>query len=274
MKKISIIIAFVQFQFAYSQVIVDDFPLSKIIEETSGLEIIGDYLITHNDSEGDASLYYLSKEGEIMKERKVDSAVNKDWEDITKDEMYIYILDAGNNFNNRKDLKIYKIPINENGSEKTQIISFDYPEQDSYKIDKNTVYDAEGLISIDDKLLIFTKNRKEKITEIFSIPKIQGDYRARKIKTLNVNSIVTGADYNSDLKLLALTSTIDFFEYYIITINDFTLNLNNRYEINMMKIPVGQTQVEAVKIIDKNSFWITSEDESGKKNARLLRLEI
>jgi hypothetical protein len=274
MKKISIIIAFVQFQFACSQVIVDDFPLSKIIEETSGLEIIGDYLITHNDSEGDASLYYLSKEGEIMKERKVDSAVNKDWEDITKDEMYIYILDAGNNFNNRKDLKIYKIPINENGSEKTQIISFDYPEQDSYKIDKNTVYDAEGLISIDDKLLIFTKNRKEKITEIFSIPKIQGDYRARKIKTLNVNSIVTGADYNSDLKLLALTSTIDFFEYYIITINDFTLNLNNRYEINMMKIPVGQTQVEAVKIIDKNSFWITSEDESGKKNARLLRLKI
>ena len=65
MKKIFILISFVQFQFTYSQIIVNDFPLSKIIEETSGLEIIGDYLITHNDSDGYPILYYLSKDGEI-----------------------------------------------------------------------------------------------------------------------------------------------------------------------------------------------------------------
>ena len=274
MKKIFILIAFVQFQFIYSQIIVSDYPLSKIIEETSGLEIIGDYFITHNDSKGYPILYYLSKEGKIIKRREVKSAVNKDWEDITKDDKYIYISDTGNNYSNRKDLKIYKIPINENSAEKTQIISFNYPEQDSFKINTNTIFDAEGLISIDDKLLIFTKNRKKKITEIYSIPKIQGDYRAKKIKTLNVNSIITGADYNSDFKLLALTSTIDFTEYYLITVSDFNLYSNNDYQINMIKIPIGKTQVEAVKIIDKNNFWITSEDESGTKHARLLRLKI
>ena len=91
---------------------------------------------------------------------------------------------------------------------------------------------------------------------------------------MNVNSIITGADYNSDLKLLALTSTIDFTEYYIITINDFNLYSNKVYQINLIKIPIGKTQVEAIKIIDKNNFWITSEDESGKKYARLLRLKI
>lgn len=274
MKFYFIVITFFYFQFTYSQTIVDDYSLSKIIEETSGLEIIGDYLITHNDSEGDPILYYLAKDGEIIKERKVESAVNKDWEDITKDDKYIYILDAGNNFNNRKDLKIYKIPINEDSSEKTQIISFDYPEQNSFKINTNTIFDAEGLISIDDKLLIFTKNRQKKITEIYSVSKIQGDYRAKKIKILNVNSIITGADYSSDFNLLALTSTIDFIEYYIITINDFNLYSNIGYQINMMKIPIGKTQVEAIKIIDKNNFWITSEDESGNKHARLLRLKI
>ena len=274
MKKIFILIAFVQFQFIYSQIIVSDYPLSKIIEETSGLEIIGDYFITHNDSKGYPILYYLSKEGKIIKRREVKSAVNKDWEDITKDDKYIYISDTGNNYSNRKDLKIYKIPINEDSTEKTQIISFDYPEQDSFKINTNTIFDAEGLISIDDKLLIFTKNRKKKITEIYSIPKIQGDYRAKKIKTLNVNSIITGADYNSDFKLLALTSTIDFTEYYLITVSDFNIYSNNDYQINMIKIPIGKTQVEAVKIIDKNNFWITSEDESGTKHARLLRLKI
>ena len=130
------------------------------------------------------------------------------------------------------------------------------------------------MISLDDKLLIFTKNRRKKITEIYSIPKIQGDYSAKKIQTLNVNSIVTGADYNSDLKLLALTSTMDFIEYYLITISDFNLYSKNDYQINMIKIPIGKTQVEAIKIIDKNNFWITSEDESGTKYARLLRLKI
>ena len=273
MKKMFLAIVLIQFQFINSQKILNDYPLSKLVEETSGLEVIGDYLITHNDSGGDPSLYYLSKEGEILKTREIKSATNKDWEDLTKDDKYIYISDIGNNYSTRKDLKIYKVPIDENSKEKTQIISFNYPEQDSFKINRNTIYDAEGLIAIDNELLIFTKNREKKITEIYSIPKDQGDYNAKKIGVLNVKSIITGADYNKDLKLLALTSTIDFNEYYLITINDFNLK-NNVYKINMVKIPIGKTQVEAIKIIDRKNFWITSEDESSSKHARLLKLNI
>jgi hypothetical protein len=47
----------------HSQEVIKDYPLSNIIEETSGLEIVGDLLVTHNDSGGEPSLYYLSKEG-------------------------------------------------------------------------------------------------------------------------------------------------------------------------------------------------------------------
>ena len=61
-------------------------------------------------------MYYLSKKGEIKYKRKISSAKNKDWEDITRDDKYIYIADMGNNFNNRKDLKIYKIPIDKDGT--------------------------------------------------------------------------------------------------------------------------------------------------------------
>ena len=196
------------------------------------------------------------------------------WEDLTKDDKYIYISDIGNNYSTRKDLKIYKVPIDEESNEKTQIISFNYPEQDSYKINRNTIYDAEGLISVNDKLLIFTKNRAKKITELYMLPKAQGNYNAKKIKTLNVKSIITGADYNKELKLLALTSTIDFIKYYIITIDNFNLENNRDYKINMVEIPIGKTQVEAIKIIDRNNFWITSEDESSSKHARLLKLNI
>ena len=274
MKKILIFLLIIQIQNINSQKILKDYPLSKIIEETSGLEIIGDYFVTHNDSGGEPSLYYLSMNGEIVKTRKIDSAVNKDWEDLTKDEKYIYISDIGNNYSTRKDLKIYKVPIDEESNEKTQIISFTYPEQDSYKINRNTIYDAEGLISVNDKLLIFTKNRAKKITELYMLPKSQGNYNAKKIKTLNVKSIITGADYNKELKLLALTSTIDFIKYYIITIDNFNLENNKDYKIKMVEIPIGKTQVEAIKIIDRNNFWITSEDESSSKHARLLKLNI
>ncbi|MBT7554481.1 MAG: hypothetical protein HN599_04250 [Flavobacteriaceae bacterium] len=274
MKKIFLIVFIFFLQKTTSQKICKDYPLSKIIEETSGLEIINNLLITHNDSGGEASLYYMSKEGEILKTRKIESASNKDWEDLTKDEKYIYIGDFGNNFNNRKDLKIFKVPIDINSTEKNEIISFNYPEQDSFKINRNTVYDAEGLISIDDKLLIFTKNRAKKITELYLVPKYPGSYDARKIGTLEVNSIITGADYNKDLKLLALTSTIDFNEYYLITINNFSLNKKKNYKINMFEIPIGKTQVEAIKIITHKSFWITSEDESSSDYARLMKINL
>jgi hypothetical protein len=48
------------------QQILEDHPLSKTIEETSGLEIIDNMLITHNDSGGEPALYYLDKKGKIV----------------------------------------------------------------------------------------------------------------------------------------------------------------------------------------------------------------
>ena len=274
MKKITLLFLVFFLQEINSQKILNDYPLSNIIEETSGLEIVDDMFVTHNDSGGKASLYYLSKEGKIIKTRKIESAINTDWEDLTRDEEYFYISDMGNNYNNRKDLKIYKLPVDQSSKAKTEIISFNYPEQKSFKINKKTIYDAEGLISIDDKLIIFTKNRAKKITELYLIPKEPGNYNAIKIGTLKVNSIITGADYNKDLKLLALTSTINFNNYYLITIQGFSLKNINNYKINMVEIPIGKTQVEAIKIIDSKNFWITSEDESSSDHARLLKMSL
>ena len=274
MKKIAILLIIIISQTISSQKIEKDYPLSNIIEETSGLEIVDDLFVTHNDSGGEASLYYLSKKGEIKYKRKISSAKNKDWEDITRDDKYIYIADMGNNFNNRKDLKIYKIPIDKDSEEKNETIYFNYPEQDSFKIDRNTTYDAEGLISVGKNLVIFTKNRAKKITELYLVPKKPGTYDAKKIGKLNVNSIVTGADYNENYKILALTSTKKFNNYYLIIINDFSFEQINNSNINTYEIPIGKTQVEAVKIIDNNNFWITSEDEKNSKSARLMKLKL
>ena len=274
MKNIILILIIICLQKVSSQKIKKDYPLSKIIEETSGLEIIDDLFVTHNDSGGEPTLYYLSKKGKILNKRKIKSATNRDWEDITKDKKYIYIGDFGNNYNNRTDLKIFKVPIDPNSKEKNEIISFNYPEQKSFKVNKKTIYDGEGLISIDNSLIIFTKNREKKITELYLVPKEPGDYNAKKIGALNVKSIVTGADYNEKLKLLVLTSTKKFTKYYLTTIKDFSLNMNKDYEMKIYEIPIGKTQVEAVKIIDKKNFWITSEDEKNSKFARLMKFSL
>ena len=47
--------------------------------------------ITHNDSGGDPKLYYLDKKGKIVFERTLDGVKNNDWEDITKDDQFIYV---------------------------------------------------------------------------------------------------------------------------------------------------------------------------------------
>tara|TARA_B100001027_G_scaffold85128_1_gene58334 strand:- start:165 stop:926 length:762 start_codon:yes stop_codon:yes gene_type:complete len=253
---------------------VQDINLSKKLDETSGLEIIGDQLITINDSGNNPILFYLDKKGNILNERKLDCCKNNDWESLAVDDEFIYIADMGNNFDTRKNLSIIKIPIQKSSNENVEVINFSYPEQKKFKrIYRRSEYDAEALISFEDKLLIFTKNKRKKITEIYSLPKNAGNYQAKKIGSLNTDSIVTGGDYDKATNTLALTSTIKFDEYYVLIITDFSLN-NKNQKIDMYEIPIGKTQVEAIKIIDPTTFWITSEDEKSSSAARLMKFKL
>jgi len=258
----------------FSQLVVEDINLSKKLDETSGLEIINKQLVTINDSGNDPVLFYINESGNILDERKLNCCKNNDWESLAADSDYVYIADFGNNYDTRKNLSIIKIPIDKSSNENPEIINFLYPEQKKFKrIYRRSEYDAEALISFGDILLIFTKNKRKKITEIYSLPKYGGNFKAQKIGSLNTESIVTGADYNKKTNTLVLTSTINFDEYYILVVNDFSLN-NKDHKINMYEIPIGKTQVEAIKIIDENTFWITSEDESSSSSARLMKIKL
>ena len=258
----------------FSQNVVQDINLSKKLDETSGLEIIGNQLITINDSGNNPILFYLDKNGNILDERTLEGVKNNDWEDITKDDQFIYVANMGNNFDTRKNLSIIKTPIDPSSSE-AELIEFNYPEQVKFTTAYNqSQYDAEALITIDDYLIILTKNKLKKITEIYALPKIAGKYEAKKIGSLNTQSIITGGDYDPDTKLLALTGTLIFNEYYILKIEDFDLESKKDYKIDMYEIPIGKTQVEAIKIIDSNTFWITSEDEKSSSSARLMKIKL
>ena len=243
-----------------AQTIVSETELPISVYETSGLEIINNDLITINDSGNPSNLYYLNEDGEILFTRMFNEIKNNDWEDLTADDEYIYIADIGNNFDTRDNLRIIKTPINpENNS--FEFINFYYPEQDDFSFKQQSFYDAEGLISLGDFLLIFTKNRAKKITEIYKLPKKSGNYKAELIGEIDVESIVTAADFNNKMKLLAITSTSDFNNYFLLLIENFDPTRLENIKINKFKIPIGKSQVESIKIIDKSNFWITSEAE-------------
>jgi hypothetical protein len=247
------------FSFSHAQTIIEKVKLSKIIGETSGLEYHNDLLVTNNDSGNDPSLYYLDYSGKIIYTRKFDAIENNDWEDLTADENFIYIADMGNNFDTRENLMVIKVSKDIN-DKNYEIINFYYPEQRDFGFKLKSQFDAEAIISLDEFLLIFTKNRAKKITDIYKVPKKAGSYAAKKIGSLNTNSIVTGGDYKKDLDLLVLTSTMDFKEYYFLKLENFDLS-KNYYSIDMFQIPIKKTQIEAVKIIDNHTFWLTSENE-------------
>ena len=274
MKKLLTLVTFLFLFSSYSQKLTKDISLSKKIDETSGLEIVDGQFITHNDSGGEPKLYYLDKKGKIVFERTLEGVKNNDWEDITKDDQFIYVANMGNNFDTRKNLSIVKTPIDPSSNE-AELIEFNYPEQVKFTTAySQSQYDAEALITIEDYLIILTKNKLKKITEIYALPKIAGNYEAKKIGSLNTQSIITGGDYDPETKLLALTGTLIFNEYYILKIEDFDLESKKDYKIDMYEIPVGKTQVEAIKIIDSNTFWITSEDEKSSSSARLMKIKL
>ncbi len=241
-------------------------PLNDEIEETSGLIRINNRLITHNDSGSEASLYEIdSLNGEVLRRVKISNAQNTDWEDITKDSLYIYIGDFGNNKGTRTDLKIYKIAINDylnNDSVTADSISFEYSDQTDFSPSFfATNFDAEALISYEDSLYIFTKNWGNKWSKVYALPKTPGHYSTTARDSIFCNGFITGADYNTYNESIMLTGyTLN--SNFIIKLshwenNFFTKGNINRYEIT----PPDNTskQIESIVSIDANQYYMTSE---------------
>lgn len=188
----------------FSQVTVSEkFVMDNDVRETSGLLVINNKIITHNDSGDDPKLYELNAgTGAIERVITISNASHIDWEDITMDDDYIYIGDIGNNNGNRTDLKIYKIDKDDFTNSDTvsaEIINFSYEDQTDFtSLPNANDFDAEALTIFDDSLLIFTKNWQDFQTKVYQIPKTSGTHFAKKISTGNVQGLITGATVSSE----------------------------------------------------------------------------
>jgi hypothetical protein len=230
------------------------------LDENSGLIFYNNNIITFNDSGGEANLYEINAStGNITRTVTITNATNVDWEDITQDASYIYIGDIGNNNGNRTDLKIYKIAKNDyNGSDDiavAEIISYSYADQlDFTSNPNNTNWDAEGLISYSDQLLIFSKNWVDNRVNVYSIPKTNGTYSALLESSYNTNGLITSAEISLNeniIYLIGYSNSQAPFMYTIHGIPNNSLDIFSGIISEKVSniVPLGN-QVEAIALFE------------------------
>jgi hypothetical protein len=230
------------------------------LDETSGLLFYNNSIITFNDSGGEANLYEINAStGNISRTVTITNATNVDWEDITQDASYIYIGDIGNNSGSRTDLKIYKISKNDyndaDDSAVAEIISYSYADQIDFTPNpNNTNWDAEGLISYGDKLLIFSKNWVDNMVNVYSISKTSGVHSALLESSYNTNGLITSAEisFNEDvIYLTGYSSSQAPFMYTIHGIPNNSLDVFSGIISDKIPniVPLGN-QVEAITLFE------------------------
>ena len=191
-------------------------PLPKVLKEASGLEYTGKHLWSHND-DGIPALYCLDTAGNLVRAVQLNS-VNKGWEDLTTDDAgNVFIGGFGNNKNDKRELKIYRIPNPESITDPVttpEIIQYSYSDQKHFPPDKtNKNFDVDAFFEFNGSLYLFTKNRSAPFvgySKIYRLPATPGTHKAQLIDSLYVgdgpmiNNWITSADVSPDKKTVAL----------------------------------------------------------------------
>lgn len=253
-KSLFLILFFIGLLLCESQELVTKkFNLSSELNENSGLLFFNGTLITHNDSGGQPILYQLNTvTGAIERRVKISNAFNIDWEDLAQDEEYIYISDSGNNRGNRTNLKIYKVSKKDfldNNTVVAKTIFYKYDNQKNYVRSSKTNFDAEALISFEDKLLIFSKNRGNNKTNIYQLDKKPGTQTAKYLYTLDIDGQVTGGTKNkkNEVVLSGYTSSLSPF---MLVLKDFDLKSRSFTRLDFSQFLGVANQVEGITFVN------------------------
>lgn len=181
------------------------------VSETSGLARRDGLLWTINDSGDQPYIYQLTQGAtQIKKRHKIRGASNQDWESLAQDEQYLYVADCGNNSGKRSEFQIYRVPwqqIDQAGAQdyvSADSLHFSYQgKQGQYQAYEHN-YDCEAITKVEHELWLFSKNWADEQSQLYRMDPNQKQQRLTVSDTLNVQGLVTAADYRAETGYLAL----------------------------------------------------------------------
>ncbi len=233
------------------------------LKEISGAAYFNNGLWVLNDAGNNNNIYRINPlNGEILQTVTITNAYNIDWEELTCSETDLYIGDFGNNFGNRKNLCIYKIPLNIITKETTEvnaeIIHFNYPDQSTFiKAANASDFDCEAMCFYENKIHLFTKNWKTNGSMHYTVDTKEGFYSAHPEEKIKTGFLVAGC-YVKDEKLLLIGYSLDEFTVKV-TIATFD-PANHCRDASTFSVGHLATlgQVESI-VMNGNQGWMLSE---------------
>jgi len=263
------------------------YRISSELSEISGIE--NQYrgaLFAINDSGDDPVLYIMKSNGVIFHKIFITGAKNVDWEDLSYDDDFLYIGDIGNNRNQRKDLKVYRVQINDlleyyNDGElnynlpdtiKAQPYVFNYPDQINFPPEESRMnFDSEALAHADGKLLILSKDRSKPYQGICKIYEVDLSNKPPKTKLFQeiqlkgvswLTGSVTGCDYLNN-KLYVLT----YKRLYIFERSKGQFKLLHKKNLGWLQ------QWEGISVESESEVRIVAEKSYlGKQKMKIIKL--
>ena len=186
--------------------------LPGVVPEASGLAIDSQKkLWTHNDG-GVAALYCIDNTGKLVRTIQL-NANNAGWEDLTKDKKGNFYVGAfGDNYNQKKDFKIYKIPDPASIHEEIinpEVIHYHYSDHESRK---GRNHDMDAMTILRDTIFLFTKKPdRQGYVMVYKLPISAGEYTATLVDSIKVGGTdmqywITGAATSPDEKKVLLLS--------------------------------------------------------------------
>ncbi|MGQ1945330.1 hypothetical protein [Ornithobacterium rhinotracheale] len=250
--------------------------LPEKIDEISGLEIYNNLFWGINDSGGEAEIYGFnpSPPAEIQKTVAISNAKNKDWEEIAMSDSLVFVGEFGNNYGNRKDLKIFYFDKNllnnpeSNFSVTADTINFFYPEQKDYNpLPHKHDFDTEAMFYFGGKIHVFTKEWQSAKTHHYTLDVLKGKQPAWLVEEYNTGFLITSADAKLiDGKLhMAFVGYTRSGKVYLLmgeadpNTPDFKFMTHGKFKKYHLGFSGNLGQVEGVKIVSDKKVWVSAE---------------
>jgi len=229
-----------------------------LINECSGFYYDQAQLFVINDGGGGAVLYQMTPENLAdVTAIPLEGVQNTDWEAIVKTADEIIIGDFGNNWGNRNNLSL--LHFDKANFEFKKEITFNFPNQLDFLPSDSHNFDCEAFFVKDEQYHLFTKNRGNNKTNLYTAPINTALFDLRD--SIEVPAFVTDAYYYEARQVLLLLGNQlvgESFESFITVIQiqeNSELVLLANLALNI------EEQLEAITLKEDNVFFVGSEKE-------------